>query len=257
MDTPVRLIISYDGRPFAGWQRQDNALTVQECVERSLSDLLGTSVTIHGAGRTDAGVHARGQVAHSSLHRPFPLKGLVHGGNHRLPSEIRLLGAHRMPVGFHARKSALGKEYRYRIFQGREISPLDAPYCLRVPHELNLSAVRQALVYLPGRHDFTAFALAGGSHGQPFRNLQKANLVVDGRYLELRFEGDGFLRGMVRCLVGTLVEIGLGQHAPSRMEWLLQGRPRREAGPTAAAHGLVLQEVFYGPQWQPLESYDT
>lgn len=257
MDTTVRLIISYDGRPFAGWQRQNNALTVQECVERSLSDLLGNPVVIHGAGRTDAGVHARGQVAHSVLPRPFPLKGLVHGGNHRLPPEIRLLGAHRMPADFHARKSARGKEYRYRLYQGREISPLDAPYCLRVPRGMDLDAMRQALSHLPGHHDFTAFALAGGSHSQPFRTLMRAELVAHGRHVELRFEGDGFLRGMVRCLAGTLVEIGSGQRPPDNMATLLEGRPRPEAGPTAAAHGLVLQEVFYGPQWHPLESYDT
>ncbi len=257
MDTTVRLIISYDGRPFAGWQRQTNALTVQECVERSLSDLLGESIVVHGAGRTDAGVHARGQVAHGALPQPFPLKGLVHGGNHRLPPEIRLLSAHRMPADFHARKSALGKEYRYRLYQGREISPLDAPYCLRVPRELDLDAMRHALAFLPGRHDFTAFALAGGSHGQPFRSIQRAELLEEGRHLELRFEGDGFLRGMVRCLVGTLVEIGRRQRRPQNMATLLQGRPRQEAGPTAAAHGLVLQEVFYGSQWHPLESYDT
>lgn len=257
MDTTYRLIISYDGAPYAGWQRQKNASTVQASIENSLSRLLDRPIVVHGAGRTDAGVHARGQVAHFRLPGTFPLEGLVHGGNHRLRQDIRMLAAHRMSPTFHARKSALAKEYRYRLYRGREISPLDAPYCLRVPPDIRIDAIRRALTHLPGRHDFTAFALAGGSHGQPFRRLMSAELLASGRHLELRFIGEGFLRGMVRSLVGTLLEIGMGRRDHRSMGELLRGRPRHEAGPTAAAHGLTLYQVFYDHLWQPLESYDT
>lgn len=257
MDTTYRLILSYRGASYAGWQRQNNAMTVQERVEQSLSNLLESPIVVHGAGRTDAGVHARGQVAHFRIPQAFPLKGLVHGGNHRLPEDIRLLAAHRMSGDFHARKSAMAKEYRYRLYRGRESSPLDAPYCLQIPSDIDAPAMRRALAYLPGRHDFTAFALAGGSHGQPFRRLMSAELYESDRHLEFRFVGEGFLRGMVRSLAGTLIEVGKGQRQADSMGDLLKGRSRQAAGPTAAAHALVLHQVFYGPRWQPFECYDA
>ena len=252
-----RLTLAYDGAPYCGWQRQTNGRSVQQLVEEAVEGLLGSAVRIHGAGRTDAGVHARGQVAHLLLPRPLPLRGLVHGTNHRLPSEVRVMAAARMPEGFHARKSALGKEYRYRVAQARVVAPLDAESCWRVERPLDLDAVRHALAALPGRHDFTAFALAGGSHSQPFRRIFGANLELWEGGIELRFWGEGFLRGMVRSLVGTLVEIGRGERPRDAMSTLLTGRPRSEAGPTAPAHGLSLHQVFYGPEWQPEESYDA
>ncbi len=250
-----RLTISYQGTAYAGWQRQDNALAVQQVVEEALADLLGLPAKIHGAGRTDAGVHARGQTAHLRLDRPFPEKGLVHGTNHRLPSDIRVLAVHRMPDGFHARKSALGKEYLYRFFRGRVVPPLEAPYVMLAPAELDLAAIRRAISHLPGRRDFTAFASAGGSHGQPFRRIFAATAEATGRELRLRFAGDGFLRGMVRALAGTLLEVGTGRRTPDSMLELLAGRPRSEAGPGAEAGGLVLERVFYPPEWQPLNGY--
>ncbi len=251
-----RLTIAYRGTAYAGWQRQDNALAVQQVVEEALEDLLGHRAKVHGAGRTDAGVHARGQTAHLRMARPFPEKGLVHGTNHRLPPDIRVLAAHRMPDGFHARKSALGKEYLYRFYRGRVVPPLDAPYVTAAPAELDLAAIRRAITHLPGRHDFTAFASAGGSHGQPFRRIFAATADARGRELRLRFAGDGFLRGMVRALTGTLLEVGTGRRAPDSMAELLTGRTRAEAGPGAQARGLVLERVFYPPRWRPAGGYE-
>lgn len=250
-----RLTLSYDGTAYAGWQRQENALAVQQVVEEALADLLGAEVRLHGAGRTDAGVHARAQVAHCHLPRPFSLKGLVHGTNHRLPRDIRIMGAERMEDGFHARKSALGKEYRYRLVQARVVSPLEASWCWRIEQRLDLGAMRRAAARVVGRHDFSAFALAGGSHRQPFRRVFAVHLEAADRVVELRFWGEGFLRGMVRSLVGTLVEIGRGQRDGEGMVSLLAGTERAAAGVTAPAAGLCLERVFYGPDWRPLESY--
>lgn len=251
----ARLTLSYDGTAYAGWQRQENALSVQQVVEEALADLLGEPLRLHGAGRTDAGVHAQGQVAHLTLPRPFSLRGLVHGTNHRLPPDIRVMGADRMEEGFHARKSALGKEYRYRVVQARVVSPLEARWCWRVEQRLDLGAMRQAAHRVAGRHDFTAFALAGGSHRQPFRRVFAVHLEDRGRVLDLRFWGEGFLRGMVRVLAGTLIEIGRGQRETEEMSRLLAGADRSAAGVTAPAAGLTLEKVFYGPCWPSLDSY--
>lgn len=252
-----RLTISYRGDAYAGWQRQENALAVQEVLEGALSDLLGSPVTLTGASRTDAGVHARGQVAHLETAAPFPERGLVHGTNHRLPADIRVLAAHAMPVlpeAFHARKSAFGKEYVYRLSHAAVISPLDALFVVPFPGRFTpegLAAMRRAAAFLAGRHDFSAFAAAGGSHGQPFRRIFSATWEeVEGEELRFRVTGDGFLRGMVRALVGTLIEVGLGKRSPEAFGDLLSGRPRSAAGPTAPAHGLVLERVFYPPPWR-------
>ncbi len=253
----VRLTLAYRGTAYAGWQRQENAAAVQQAVEEALSDLLGRAGRVHGAGRTDAGVHAAGQTAHLHVAGGFPEKGLVHGSNHRLPPDIRVLAAHRMPEGFHARKSALGKEYVYRLYRGRVVPPLVAPFVARAPAALDPAAIRRALAHLPGRHDFTAFASAGGAHTQPFRRIFAATADEDGRELRLRFVGDGFLRGMVRALVGTLVEVGTGRRPAGSVAELLTGRSRGEAGPGAAARGLVLERVFYPPHWRPISGYEA
>ncbi len=245
-----RLKIAYRGTAYAGWQRQPNALAVQQVVEEALADLLDQPIAIVGAGRTDAGVHARGQVAHLRLEREFPLRGLVHGGNTRLPEDIRILAADRMPEGFHARRCAAAKEYRYRFVRTRVLSPLDSPSAVELPEGIELGALREAAAALPGRHDFSAFALAGGSHRDPHRRILVAEWRQRGQVVVLRLVGDAFLRGMVRSIVGTLLEVGRGRRGPEEIGRLLTGRPRSEAGPTAPARGLVLEEVFYPPEWR-------
>jgi tRNA pseudouridine38-40 synthase len=188
-------------------------------------------------------------VVHLELARAFPERGLVHGTNRHLPADVRVLAAAAMPDGFHARKHAEGKEYVYRLSRAAVISPLDALFMVPAPAGLDLDRMARAAAALPGRHDFTAFALAGGSHGQPFRRIVSARWEESGDELSLRIVGEGFLRGMVRALVGTLIDVGSGRRTPESFATLLAGRPRGDAGPTAPAHGLVLQRVLYPPEW--------
>ncbi len=245
-----RLTLAYRGGAYAGWQRQENAVAVQQVVEEALERLLGDPVRIVGASRTDAGVHARGQAAHLELARDFAPRGLVHGTNRFLPEDVRVLAAAAMPPGFHARKHAAGKEYLYRLSRAAVIPPLDSLFVAPAPARLDLDRMARAASFLPGRHDFSAFALAGGSHGQPFRRIFSARWEGEGDEIAFRVVGEGFLRGMVRALVGTLIEVGSGQRTPESFSGLLAGRPRGEAGPTAPAHGLVLQRVLYPPEWR-------
>ena len=240
-----RLDIAYVGTGFGGWQRQPNADTVQARVEAALAQLLGESVAVVGASRTDAGVHARAQVAHADLARPFSNRGLVFGTNHLLPPAIRILAAGLAPEGFHARYSAAAKEYAYRLRPGRLLPPDLAPFVLAVPDRLDLERLRAATLLLPGRHDFSCFALAGGSHRSPVRTLFRAAWEEEPAGLTLRLTGDGFLRGMVRGLVGTLLEVALGQRSPAAFASLLAGGGRGAAGPTAPAHALTLERIDY------------
>ncbi len=252
-----RLTLSYRGTAYSGWQRQNNATTVQQVVENALSDLVAHPVDIVGASRTDAGVHARGQVAHLELPRDFPARGLVHGANQRLPEDIRVMAAERMPGGFHARKCAVFKRYCYRFIQGPVLSPLDALFAVHLPGEVDLAAMRRAAEHLVGEHDFTAFALSGGSHTQPVRRIDRVGWSGgDGGVLELRIVGNGFLRGMVRSIVGTLLEVGRGKRGVDDLQRLLEGQPRSEAGPTAPARGLTLERVGYPAGWEPVAEHE-
>ncbi|MEM1181317.1 MAG: tRNA pseudouridine(38-40) synthase TruA, partial [Acidobacteriota bacterium] len=265
----ARLTVAYDGGAYSGWQRQPNAMTVQQRVEEALEGLFGEPVRIVGSGRTDAGVHAIGQTAHFTPPKPMPPKAWVHATNHRLPRDIRVTAGYRMAAGFHAQRSAVAKSYVYRLYRGRLAPPTEAPFVALAPVELDLDAVRRAMAALPGQHDFSAFALAGGSHTDAVRRLFAA--TVDGcrdgfgngagpveRRVTLRFVGEGFLRGMVRSLVGTLIEIGRGDRDVTDMARLLEpGRTRDEAGFTADACGLHLERVYYGPEWRPIEAYEA
>lgn len=244
-----RLTIAYRGAAYAGWQRQKNALTVQAVVEQALSRLAGEPLHVVGASRTDAGVHARGQVAHVAGATGLPDRAMVHGTIALLPEDVRILEAVAMRPGFHARRHALGKRYSYTMERVEVLSPLRSQFAVRVDPAIDVDAMNRACRLLAGEHDFSAFALSGGSHQNPRRRIFAAECLISGTELQLQISGDGFLRGMVRSIAGTLIEVGLDRFSKQTFAELLDGAPRAAAGPTAPPQGLVLEEVVYDPVW--------
>ena len=251
MKPRYRLTVSYRGEAYAGWQRQQNATGVQEVLEEAIEKLVSHPVSVLGASRTDAGVHALGQVVHVDLGSAWAASALIGGTNHHLPGDVRVMDAAEAPPGFHARRDAVAKEYRYRLSRAAVISPLDSSFIVAAPRGLDLALLREAAAQVEGSRDFTAFAKAGGSHTHPVRTVHRAEFLEDGDELTFRIIGTGFLRGMVRALVGTLLEVGAAKRSPESFRYLFEGRPRGEAGPNAKARGLVLVRVFYEtpPQW--------
>jgi tRNA pseudouridine38-40 synthase len=242
----IRLLLEYDGTCYHGWQRQADAATIQETLEEALARLTGERIALIGSGRTDAGVHARGQVASFRTESAIPLKAFHAGLNSMLPSDIAVLSATEAPPEFHARKSARAKTYEYRILNRPNRSPLYHHYAWWIGHPLDLPAMRVAAAVLPGEHDFTAFRASGSDNLNPVRRVLDANWRKEtGGWLTFTIAATGFLRGMVRSLVGTLVEAGRGKAPPTILAELLATGARHLAGPTAPAQGLYLVEVFY------------
>jgi tRNA pseudouridine38-40 synthase len=243
-----KLTIAYDGTGFVGWQRQASGVSIQGLLEDALSDLDGRRVNVAGAGRTDAGVHAHGQVASVVLARAIDPATLMRATNARLPAAIRVIDASEAPADFHARFHARSKRYRYRIWNGEVISPFERAYAWHVAGpSLDVGAMAEAASAFEGRHDFAAFQAAGGETHSAVRTVFDTR--IDGGpegLVEYNISGDGFLRHMVRNLVGTLVEVGRGRRSPAWVRDVLESRDRGRAGPTAPAEGLFLMAVEYG-----------
>ncbi len=247
------LRLAYLGTAYAGWQRQRNARTVQEVVERALAIHLGHEVRVVAAGRTDRGVHASGQVATFRDAQRLAPGGLIYGTNALLPGDVRILAAAEVPEGFHPQRSAVAKTYCYRFSTRNPLPPELAPTHLAVDPELDFVAMAQATLVLVGEHDFQAFALQGRSPGDTRRRIYAARLERVGTEGRFQITGSGFLRGMVRGLVGTLLEVGRGKRSGDDFRALLRpGSHRGAAGPTAPAHGLLLEAVHYPEELQPL-----
>ncbi|MCI0342410.1 MAG: tRNA pseudouridine(38-40) synthase TruA [Planctomycetales bacterium] len=252
----IRLLVAYEGTRFLGWQRQKKGPTVQQAIEEAVARVTGERVAVHGAGRTDAGVHAAGQVAHVRVRTAIPSERIPHALNANLPEDVRVLEASDAPDGFHARFGARAKVYAYTVRLHPHENPLDRAFVHRVSPPLDVAAMREGAAALLGTHDFGSFATHGSegpAASRPsriagrgsVRTLARLDLAERGDYLTLIVEGDGFLRNMVRTIAGTLLEVGRGRLAPSAIPGILAARDRRRAGPTAPARGLCLLAVRY------------
>ncbi len=247
----IALTVAYLGGGFSGWQKQADRRTVQAELERALERVCGRPIAVSGAGRTDAGVHATGQVAHCDAPAGIPARGLRAALNAVLPADVRIMLARRVRETFHARHGAAGKRYRYRLACGVTLEPWEALRTWAVPYRLDLDAMRRAAATLAGTHDFTAFALSGHSgtgRRACVRTVHGVAIRRHGRRLAIVVEGDGFLRGMVRRIAGALVEVGRGAGTPEWIGGLLADPATRPPAPTAPAHGLTLERVSYGRQ---------
>jgi tRNA pseudouridine38-40 synthase len=245
-----KIIISYDGTDFSGFQRQANARSVQAELEAALAPIEGSDVNVAGAGRTDAGVHALGQVASFTLTSAIGAAGLVQALNARLPEDVRVLSAEEAPQGFHARFSARSKVYRYRISNTRVMSPFQRRFAWHISRALDLNAMQQAARELLGEHDFSSFQAKGGKVTTTARIVTRSGWTEEplpggGRLLAYEIGGTGFLKYMVRNVIGTLIEVGDGRRTPASIGDLLLARNRAAAGPTAPPTGLYLVRVDY------------
>jgi tRNA pseudouridine38-40 synthase len=242
----IRLIVEYDGTSLAGWQRQDNGPTVQQHLEEALAKLLTHEVTVVGASRTDAGVHARGQVAAFRTERTIPLRGIRRGLNSLLPSAIAVREATEVGDDFHPRHSATGKHYRYTIFTRAERSPRLRDRAWHHAGPLAILAMQSAAAALIGDHDFAAFRAAGCAAKTTMRRVESIAITrAEPELVEVDVRGNAFLRQMVRIIVGTLVEVGAGRRPAAQVAEILASKDRNKAGITAPAHGLELIEVLY------------
>jgi len=245
--TTFRLVLEYDGTHFAGWQVQAGAQrTVQGCVEAALQRVTGQVLRVTGSGRTDAGVHAQGQVASVALDTDFDADGLRRALNGVLPPDVAVLEVAPAPAGFDARRDASSKLYAYSIWNGPQSSPLRARTHCWVPPALDIAAMAAAARYCVGRHDFSSFQAAGSATRTAVRSLSRFDVSGESRGdIRIEVAADGFLYHMVRSLAGTLIEVGRGRRAPDSMAAVLAARDRRSAGPTAPARGLALVRVCY------------
>ena len=242
----VKCTIAYDGAKFSGYQIQLNSRTVQEELEKALALVhKGQEVKVTASGRTDAGVHAKGQVVHFDTPLAIPDARWPSALNSRLPEDIAVKQAESVPDSFHARFSAVGKEYRYKIYQDKVRDPFNRFYACHSPIELNTSLMEEAGRQLIGTHDFTSFCSAKTEVEDKVRTITKLDVIGSGEEIELRVAGSGFLYNMVRIIAGTLMEAGKGKVSPEDIPAILAGRDRSLAGKTAPAEGLYLWKVFY------------
>lgn len=267
MPRNLKLTLSYDGTAYVGWQRQASGVSIQGLVEEVLARIDGAPVTVHGAGRTDAGVHAIGQVASVRVSTGLDAPTLRRALNAMLPPDVRVVAVEDEAPGFHARYDAVGKTYEYRIWQGDVQPPFVRAWSWHIPRHLDVAAMDAAARAIEGTHDFTVFQSRRGSVKTAVRTVMFARVCAaaprygtaadplqswpsepDSRaWLVVTVEANGFLRHMVRAIVGTLVEVGDGRREAGSMAALLDSRDRVASGPTAPAHGLLLVHVAYPP----------
>jgi len=240
-----KLTLEYDGTAYAGWQRQPDRPTVQAALEAALQRITQHAVPVIGAGRTDTGTHALGQVASFRSDKALSPEEWRRALNGLLPQDISVLAAEQVPDDFHARYSARGKLYEYRIINRVERSALERNRVWHVRAPLDLNAMREAASLLVGRHDFSSFQGSPTDNENPSCDLRRLDIHREPPVISIEAEADRFLKQMVRAIVGTLVEVGRGRRSPKSVKEILEARDRRAAGVTAPAYGLYLLRVDY------------
>jgi len=243
----IKILLEYDGTNYHGWQMQKRIThpTIQDALERAISAIDKGTACLHGSGRTDAGVHALGQVANFLTTSSMPPEAWAPALNHVLPDDIRILSSSEVSSDFHARHSALRKTYQYRILRRTEPSALYRNHAWHIANRLRLNRMKQSLLHLVGTHDFSSFRASQCSAKSPVRTIESASIKKCGQFIDIRLEANGFLQHMVRNIVGTLVESGLGRFTPDEVKRILHGKNRSLAGKIAPPHGLYLIKVEY------------
>lgn len=249
MSHPLRRIalrVEYDGTGLHGWQAQPSGLpTIQQRLQDAIADIIGVAVEVRGASRTDAGVHALDQLAAVTLAHPIRPNGLCKGVNRRVGPQIAIRDAREVPLDFNPRFANQGKIYRYRFYHDRRPRPMTDRYAWRVPMAFDPDIIERAAAALIGTHDFTSFAARDGGHRHAVRTISRVELRRDADGVQVfRVEGSGFLKHMVRNVVGTLVDLGRGRFPPDAMAGMLAARDRTRAGVTAPPHGLCLERML-------------
>ena len=254
MSRRVRLTVAYDGTRYAGWQRQKNGMAVQECLEEAIWSLFHERVSVDASGRTDAGVHAWGQVAAFTLEHSIPIERLALALNSKLPQDIRVMEAAEAAWDFHPQFQAKRKTYRYTYFNGPFLPPQYRLYMAHIHEPMDMERMNEAAKSLVGEHDFTALSSAQRTSKTTVRRIYEARVyrdVADARVIHIEVTGNGFLYNMVRIIAGTLVKIGMGVYPPEKMEEILEEKNRAAAGPTIPARGLTLVSLEYEKELAP------
>lgn len=246
MTQRFRLLVEYDGRPFSGWQRQQDRPSIQESIEKAAEAVDGAPVVVQGAGRTDSGVHALGQVAHLDFQRPIEQRKVADALNaHLRPLPIAILDAQPVREGFHARFDALARHYRYRIINRRADLTVRKGLAWRRPEHLDEAAMHEAAQALLGTHDFSTFRDTGCQADSPLRTLDAIAVTRTGNEVDVTCSARSFLHRQVRSIVGSLVEVGRGRHETGWIADILAAKTRTACGPVAPATGLYLERVDY------------
>lgn len=241
----VRMIISYDGTAYCGWQIQNNGITVEEIINRELTNLLGEEIAVIGASRTDSGVHALGNVAVFDTEAKIPPEKISFALNQRLPEDIRIQKSEEVNANFHPRYCDSIKTYEYRILNRKFPDPLNRLYTHFVYMPLDVEKMKAAAAYLVGEHDFASFCSAKSQVKTTVRTVYTLEVSKTDDIIKIRISGNGFLYNMVRIIVGTLLKVGLGVYLPEHVETILEAKDRYQAGPKAPARGLTLIGISY------------
>lgn len=244
----VKLIVAYDGTNYCGWQVQPNGITIQEVLNKTLSQLLGEEILTIGASRTDSGVHSLGNVCVFDTNTRMPAEKISYALNQRLPEDIVVQDSCEVPQDFHPRFSKSRKTYEYRILNKRFRDPTRRLDTLFFHYDLDVDKMNQAASYLVGEHDFASFCAANAQSETTVRTIHSASVTRDEDIIRIRVTGNGFLYNMVRIIAGTLIKIGDGDMPPEAMQSIIEAADRSKAGPTAPAHGLTMIGLEYESQ---------